>query len=259
MNKLLGVVSLAAVFAVATSVVSSVAIASEEKKVSKTYEFDAHGNVSVENINGDITVSGWDKDEILLEYVITADNKEDLEKIKVEVEHSKRDFDVEVDMESSSSFFGWGDGSSGEIEFTLKVPKGSTLRSIESVNGDIEISNVSNEVVADTVNGKIVVRNAASDVKFGTVNGDVEIHFDQIQSSNRVKGDSVNGDIEVYLPENDGFELRTDTVNGDLSNDFGIEVDEGEYVGAEMEGEYKSGGASLKFDTVNGDIEIRKK
>ncbi|WP_223670908.1 DUF4097 family beta strand repeat-containing protein [Kangiella shandongensis] len=243
--------------ALALSVMSLTALADETKTFSENYEFDAHGNVAIDNINGDITISGWDKDEISLEYTVTADDEDDLENVNVDVAHSERELDIEVDIESGG-FMSWG-GSSGEVDFELKVPYGVSLRTIESVNGDIEISAVRGEMKVSTVNGRIVVQKAANNVKFDTVNGDVEVSLEELSSSTRIKGDSVNGDIEIYLPENDGFELKTDTVNGSLSNDFGIKVEEGDYVGADMEGEYKSGGASLKFDTVNGDIEVRKR
>lgn len=232
------------------------AMAEETKTEAKTYQFDANGRVSVENINGSIEVSGWDKNEISLQYTMTADDKDDLENIKVDIEHSQDNFDVEVDI-NSDGFMNWG-SNSGQVDFVLKVPQGASLRSIESVNGNIQIADVINEVSTSTVNGGILIKNAANDVTFGTVNGDAQVYFDQLPSSSRVKGDSVNGDIDIYLPENDGFELRSDTVNGDLSNDFDINVDEGEYVGADMDGKYKSGGASLKLDTVNGDISVRK-
>ncbi|AOE50644.1 DUF4097 family beta strand repeat-containing protein [Kangiella sediminilitoris] len=251
-KKWLGTVSM-----IALGLSSLAVTADESKSFSETYDFSENGSINLDNINGNIEVTGWDKEEILLEYTITADDEDDLDNIKVEIEHSEDDFDVEVDIDSGG-FMSWG-GSSGEVSFTLKVPHGVTLDSIESVNGNIEIEDVSGEIKAETVNGKIVIKNTAQDVKFGTVNGDVEVVVDTLSRSARIKGDSVNGDIDIYLPENDGFELSSDTVNGDLSNDFDIEVDEGEFVGADMNGEYKSGGASLKFDTVNGDISIHKK
>ncbi|GAA0201704.1 hypothetical protein GCM10009123_06260 [Kangiella japonica] len=246
------------VFSVVALGFASLAIqADETKSYSKTYDFFKYGSINLGNINGSIEVIGWDKDEIELNYTVRADSADDLKNVKVEVKHSKQDLDIEVDI-SSGGFMSWG-GSSGEVSFELKVPRGVSINSIESINGSINISGVSGEIRAETVNGKIVIKNVANDVKFGTVNGDVTVYVDSLSSSNRLKGDSVNGDIEIYLPENDGFDLKSDTVNGDLSNDFGIEVDEGEYVGAEMEGSYKGGGARLKFDTVNGDIEVNKK
>ncbi|NVK21288.1 MAG: DUF4097 family beta strand repeat protein [Kangiellaceae bacterium] len=231
--------------------------ATEKKRFSETYEFNRDGNVAIENINGDITITGWDRDEISLEYTVTADSKKDLERVKVEVNHSKSSFDVEVDINSKKGWFGWG-GSSGEVEFELKVPNSVSLKTIESVNGDLALEGISGDVKADTVNGRIKISGSKGDVTADTVNGDIEIRMQRMSDGQRIKGDSVNGDIEVYAPEDSSFSLRTETVNGDLSNDFGIEIDEGKYVGADMDGEYNGGGAKLVFDTVNGDIDLKK-
>ncbi|MCW9029809.1 MAG: DUF4097 family beta strand repeat-containing protein [Kangiella sp.] len=241
---------------VALSVFGTASQAEESKSFSQTYDFSATGSVSVENINGSIEVSGWDKDEIALEYVITADNQKDLERIKVIIDHSDKDFDVEVDFKSSG-MFNWG-GGSGEVDFVLKVPNKAKLNSIDSVNGAITIVGMHSDVQADAVNGKITIEGSSGDVSADTVNGKIIIRMARLGSSQRIKADSVNGDIAVYAPSDASFRLSSETLNGDLSNHFGIEVDEGDYVGAEMNGSYNGGGASLSFDTVNGDIVILK-
>lgn len=241
---------------VALSVLGTACQAKETKSFSQTYDFSATGSVSVENINGSIEVSGWDKDEIALEYVITADNEKDLKRIEVIIDHSEKNFDVEVDYKSSG-MFSWG-GGSGEVDFVLKVPHKAQLNSIDSVNGAITIANIYNDIKADAVNGRVTVEGASGDVSVDTVNGKIIIRMARLGSSQRIKADSVNGDIAVYAPADASFKLSSETLNGDLSNDFGIEVDKGQYVGAEMNGNYNGGGASLSFDTVNGDIEILK-
>ena len=230
--------------------------AEETKSFSQTYDFSATGSISLENINGSIEVSAWDKDEIALEYVITANNKKDLERVEVTIDHSKKDFEVDVDYKSTG-LFGWG-ATSGEVDFVLKVPSQAKLDSIESVNGSITIKNMQGDVEAEAVNGKVNVEGASGDVAVDTVNGKVIIRLDRLTSAQRIKADSVNGDITVYVPVDAGFKLYAETLNGDLSNDFGIEVDEDQFVGAEMIGVYNEGGANLSFDTVNGDVEVRK-
>ena len=231
--------------------------ARETKDFSKTYSFDAKGTISVDNVNGDIRITGWDKNEISLTYTIKADSKKALDRVKVKVDHSDSNFDVEVDFESSKSWFGWGD-SSGEVDFEIKVPSTASLKTIESVNGDLKLIQMSGDIKADTVNGRIEISGARSDVSVDTVNGDIIINMDRMSSGQRIKGESVNGDIEIVAPADSAFTLRSETLNGDLSNDFGIEVDEGQYVGADMDGDYNGGGAKLVFDTVNGDIEVKK-
>lgn len=241
---------------VALSVFTTIAQAKETKSFSQSYDFSATGSISVENINGSIDISGWDKDEISLEYVITANNEKDLKRIEVNIKHSDKDFDVEVDHKSSG-MFSWG-GGSGEVDFVLKVPNKAKLNSIDSVNGAITIKDMRSAVQADAVNGRITIEGSSGDVSADTVNGKIIIRMDRLGSSQRVKADSVNGDITLYAPADASFKLSSETLNGDLSNEFGIEVKKGRYVGADMNGSYNGNGASLSFDTVNGDIELRK-
>lgn len=244
--------------AFAASSVSFAALADVERDFSKTYDFDSDGVIRIENINGNIEIEGWDRKQIQFEYTATADNDEDLEGVEVDVDASSDKFSVGVDFKQKKSWFGWN-SSSGEVAFRLKVPHEAVLKIIESVNGDISIEEVLGDIKAETVNGKVSIENAGGDVSADTINGKVKIVMKNFTGDQRIAADSVNGDIVVYLPENQGFKLDTETLNGDLSNEFGIEVDEGEYVGADMKGSYKDGNARLKFDTVNGDISVKKK
>lgn len=243
--------------AFAASSVSFSAVADVEREFSETYDFNSNGVIRVENINGNIEIEGWDRNEIRLEYTAVADDQDDLDAVQVEVDASDSRFSVDVDFKQKKSWFGWN-SSSGQVEFRLKVPHKAVLKMIESVNGDVSIEEVLGDIKADTVNGKIVIENAGGDVSTDTVNGDIKVVMKSFANNQRIKSESVNGDIVVYLPENQGFRLEAETLNGDLSNDFGIEVDEGEYVGADMEGRYKNGSARLSFDTVNGDIDVKK-
>ena len=48
-------------------------------------------------------------------------------------------------------------------------------------------------------------------------------------------------------------------VNGNITNEFGLTVDRGEWVGRSMEGVLRSGGARITIETVNGSIDIKKR
>lgn len=234
-------------------------LADVSKTESKSYGLDKDASVSIENINGNILIVGWDRNEALLEYTKTAGDQENFDNIEVTVDSSSRRFAVEVDFKKQQSGWSFGRrGASGKVDFTLKVPHTVYLKSVESVNGRISIDSIKGDIRSATVNGRIRVDGAESDVNIETVNGDMDVSMNRLSADQKLKADSVNGDIEIYLPENDGFRLSSDTVNGDLSNDFGIKVEEGEYVGSDMDGNYKNGGARINIDTVNGDIEVRK-
>lgn len=247
------------VTALFASTVSFSALADVERKFSEKYEFDKNGQVRLENINGSIDVVGWDREQIQFEYTIKADDEDDLERVEVDIDASSSRFsaDVEFSKKKSGWFGGWNNYSSGTVDLRIKVPHSAVLKMIESVNGEITIEDVHGSIKTETVNGEITVKDAKSDVTANTVNGEVNIIMKSFNEQ-RVKAESVNGDIVVYLPENDGFTVVAETLNGDLSNDFGIKVVEGTYVGADMDGRYKSGGGKLSFDTVNGDVSVKK-
>ena len=64
-------------------------------------------------------------------------------------------------------------------------------------------------------------------------------------------------------PPGDGFvspdvDIEASTVHGRIRNDFGLEVDRGEYVGRSLRGSVGSGGARIDLSNVNGSIDIRR-
>ena len=54
-------------------------------------------------------------------------------------------------------------------------------------------------------------------------------------------------------------DVRAETVNGRISNDFGIEVHKGKYVGSSMNGAVGAGGPTIELETVNGAIHLRSR
>jgi DUF4097 and DUF4098 domain-containing protein YvlB len=50
--------------------------------------------------------------------------------------------------------------------------------------------------------------------------------------------------------------VRASTVHGGITNDFGLQVRHGEYVGHNLEGQIGTGGPRIKLETVNGSIKI---
>ena len=68
---------------------------------------------------------------------------------------------------------------------------------------------------------------------------------------------SVNGHLLLTLPSNAKAELEASTVNGGISNDFGLRVHKHRYVGSDMRGQLAGGGTRVKLSDVNGRIEVR--
>lgn len=219
----------------------------------RTYPMDHGGRVALENINGDVTIEVWDEAEVRVYAVKRASSTERLNALRIDVDASERGVFVDTHYPNSRDL---GDGDRHgrmEVEFTLTVPRFATIDGVELVNGDLIIDGVEGDVEADTVNGEIVVRGASGEVELETVNGGIELELGP-GPSKEISLSSVNGTIEVFL--SGSAEIRAETVNGTIRNDFGIEVKKGKYVGSSMNGSVGSGGPSIELETVNGGIRI---
>jgi DUF4097 and DUF4098 domain-containing protein YvlB len=78
----------------------------------------------------------------------------------------------------------------------------------------------------------------------------------QLDESKAISLGSVNGNVTLIIPSDANAMIRAGTVHGMISNDFGIQVKHGEYVGHNLEGQIGNGGARIKLGNVNGGIRI---
>jgi len=219
----------------------------------QTYAMDHGGRVGLENINGDVTIEVWDAAEVRVYAVKTASSPERLDALKIDVNASARGVFVDTHYPNSRDLSHSDRHGRSEVEYILTVPRFAAIDGVELVNGNLLIDGVEGDIDADTVNGEIVARGAAGEIELETVNGGIELEIGS-GLSNDVSLSSVNGTIEVYL--SGSAEIRAETVNGKISNDIGIEVKKGKYIGSSMNGSIGSGGPSVDLETVNGGIRV---
>jgi len=224
-----------------------------EETFSQTYPLRSGGVFSLDNVNGSVTIEAWDRQEVSVDATITAKTQAGLDRVEVRVKPTADLVAVESHYENSRGF----NNDGAEVDYTIKVPKNAELRDVELVNGSLRISGLPGKVEASTVNGKIVAAGLSGDVDLESVNGKVEASFDQLGGRQRISIEAVNGSIELTVPKNADFDVSASTVHGGISNDFGLEVDDGEYVGHDLKGKVGAGGARVELENVNGAIKIR--
>jgi hypothetical protein len=142
-----------------------------------------------------------------------------------------------------------------EVDFEVRVPAGVRFVG-RSVNGAVEAEGLEGDAEAVTVNGgiKLATRGAA---RAETVNGSIQASLGRADWKGEAVFKTVNGSVRVELPAQASAEVRAKTVNGDVSNDFGLPV-QGRFVGRHLDGTLGSGGRQLRLETVNGSIRLLK-
>ncbi len=226
-----------------------------EKTFSETYPLKDGGVFALENVNGDVEIEAWDRSEVSVDARITARTQEGLDRIEIKVKATADRVAVETDYEDRG---GWSRNDGGDVDYTIKVPRSAELREIELVNGSLRLTGVPGRVEASTVNGKLIAGGLSGDLKLESVNGKVEVSFDRIGGNQRIEIEAVNGPIELRVPAGANFDVDASTVHGNISNDFGLEVDHGQYVGHDLKGKVGAGGPRIKLENVNGPIKILK-
>jgi DUF4097 and DUF4098 domain-containing protein YvlB len=227
----------------------------------QTYPFSATGRVSVENLNGEVRIAVWDRNDVQVDAVKRAYKQERIDEAKIEVNAGAEAIRIRTEYPDWNQRF--TDDERGRqnnpaiVDYSITVPRKARLESIDLVNGSLEINGVEGDVKASSVNGRVVARGLLGVAKLSTVNGGLEATFANLDSARPVTLNSVNGSVTVIIPSDANAVVRAGTVHGAISNDFGIKVHHGEYVGHELHGQIGQGGPLIKLSNVNGRILIK--
>ena len=253
-------------FALSLVVLQSSDAQTTEEKFTETfqqsYQLTATGRVSLENINGDIRVDVWDKNEIKVEAVKSANMQEKLKDLEIKIDSGADSIRIKVKY-PSTNYNGktkedWRRNNPGKIDFVLTVPRSARIDSIELINGNIDLKDLTGEVEASSINGKVTAKNLLGDCKLSTINGVTDASFEKVESGRSLSISSVNGKVLVTLPSDVNAQIKASVVHGSISNEFGLNVRKGEYVGRDMQGVLGNGGARINISNVNGSISVNR-
>jgi DUF4097 and DUF4098 domain-containing protein YvlB len=223
----------------------------------QTYALTPEGRVELDNINGAVQILSWDRDEVKVDAIKSADSKERLDEAKIEIDSGKDHISIRTKYRDHDLTFNWGSHNNpASVEYTVTVPRRARLDEIKLINGSLDVSGVSGEVRASCINGRLDAHNLAGRAQLSTINGHLDARFDQLAGST-VELNSVNGSVELTIPSDSKAEIDASTVSGGIDNDFGLHVNHHRFVGHELRGVLGSGGTHIKLGNVNGRIEIR--
>jgi DUF4097 and DUF4098 domain-containing protein YvlB len=229
-----------------------VAFAGQEvrEEFHQNYPLDKAGKVSLENVNGNVNVVTWDRDEVQVDAVKHAKKQEHLDEVKIEVDAKADSIRVKTKYPDGRK----SRNNSTSVDYTLTVPKQSNLAKVSTVNGGVEIENVSGDVEIHSVNGPVSATGLANEAELSSVNGAVKASFSEVRKDISLK--SVNGSVTVAVPKGTDADLSASTLNGGISSDFGLQAKAHFPVGRNLDTRLGKGGPAIKMSSVNGGIHI---
>lgn len=272
------------------------------EKITREFIFEkpgSHNTLVVANINGNITVTGYKGNKILVEITrtIRAKTPERLEKGKAQIKMGMMDLADTIILYTQGicSRFGKKNNNKGDwpqqagwgyqwnneedacqelcdyaLDYVIKVPEAINLM-VSTVNqGNVNIENLSGGIVANNVNGSIALSNISRESSASTINGNVDISY-SVNPEKACRFYTLNGDINAWFPKGLSATMSFESFNGELYTN----VPQLESLPAEVEKKSTSegikfkvngnrfkvgnGGVLLDFETFNGDVYIKEK
>jgi hypothetical protein len=226
----------------------------------KAYSLEGVKKISVENVNGGIEASAWDKPYFKVRAAKKAEGsraEETLRLTEIRVTKVGDEIKVETINPKRRRLFGFLDfgGSGAHVDYVLQIPPSINVR-FETCNGRIAASGFSGSFSGDAVNGSIELTGLSGPSSANTVNGSIRLAYTGPLKKTRIE--TVNGSIDVAFDKSSSFAYDLQTVNGHIEGDFEMPV-EGKFGPKEARGNYNGGTEPLHCETVNGTIRLKTK
>jgi len=218
------------------------------RTVSDTAPLDADGEVTVDNHEGSITVTAWDRDRVRYEAeIMPTDEDPDAEKVSIRTRtsddrvqlataHEEGD-DESVVFGFDEDGFRWGGIDMPAVHYTITMPRTAAL-GIDDHESVIDVTGLAGRLRIDSHEGPITVAEQRGEIT-------IDSHESPISITDQ------EGDVRIDTHEG-RMELRR--VTGRLS----VDTHESELTAEEMTGglrfESHDGSARVSFATLSDDV-----
>jgi len=239
------------------------------EKLSKTLRLGKNGTFDLQNVSGDIVVTGGGGNDVRIDAVkrVRHPNESEaralLQAIDVRMEERNGNVEVRTDYPRRN----W----SGGVDFTVAVPRDGNVI-LRSVSGDVRVSNLNGDLRAETISGDLIATAVKRIRQAKTISGDLEItdtDADDVTASTvsgtllarAIKGrsvdlQSISGDVRMTDVQSDRAYVKSISGSIDFSGQL---ARNGRYEFQSHSGDVRvsplgSQGFSLEASTFSGDL-----
>jgi len=216
----------------------------------KTYRIGAGGQIRIGNISGDVIVTGYDGDAIVVK-----GTKKGRDRDQVEVQDRSGTGNVDIGVQYPKHC-----NCDASIRFEVQVPRSVNFDfdHISSVSGDVQVTGVTGRLNASAVSGDVQIKDVSGSVSASAVSGDVKVEISRLDGSDDMKFSTVSGDVSVLAPSSLDGDVDMSSFSGSIKNDFAIEVKTERYGSrSSASGRLGAGSRRVKMSSVSGDLSLR--
>jgi DUF4097 and DUF4098 domain-containing protein YvlB len=178
-------------------------------RFSRKLKLGRDGRVSVNNISGDIVVTGGAGDEVSIDAVKrTRGDQGQLANVRIVVDDRPGRVDVRTEYDMGRS----ARNNNVSVDYTVTVPSGASVE-LRSVSGGIKVTGVRGAVRAESVSGDVTTTDTPKVELAKSVSGDVTLSGIEIEGD--LSASSVSGSVRAKGVKAHSLDLGS--VSGDLT------------------------------------------
>jgi DUF4097 and DUF4098 domain-containing protein YvlB len=239
----------------------------EDRTYHETCGWKAGTTVTVENVNGNITVEAWDKDSVDATAEVEFRGRREryvedvIEETSFRVEKTAAGIRVRLSRPHSddgSDFWGWlfGGGTRVQVnaQMRIRVPAAAELEA-ETTNGNCEVRGVRGGLNIGSTNGTVEAEETGGAVDASSTNGDVRVTVAAMPAVGRLNCRTTNGSVHLSIPGKIDADVELSTTNGRVKSSYPITM-EGGFSGKHIRGRIGKGGGLIRCSTTNGNVDV---
>jgi Putative adhesin len=238
------------ILAAASWLVCHPAFATTEQVFERTYPLQSGGHFVLENVNGSVEVEGWDRNEVEVCAIKTAQNDpRDIDRVEIDVESHPDEVDVHTRYPD-------GEGAGVAVQYLIHVPNRVLLGSVHTVNGSLIVRGIDGGGELRSVNGDVEVLESSGRFNAKTTNGNLRLELRELADGAPMNLETVNGSVELGLPWDARADLNVHNMNGDLYSEVPVTSTTALPGSRAFHGRLGRGGGAISVRTVNGAIRL---
>lgn len=226
--------------------------ATTDQLFDKVYPLTAGGNFQLDNVNGSVQVDGWDRDEVEVSAVKTAQDDTlsgELDNVQIDVESHPGQVAVHTRYPA-------GEGSNVAVEYHVHVPYRVLLGGVKTVNGSVSVRGVNGGGDLRSVNGDVEVTDSTGPFNAKTTNGDLRLQLRKVKTSSPMNIETVNGSVVLSLPSDAAANLKVQNMNGHFSSELPVSAATAPTSAPLFKAKIGAGGGEISLRTINGGIRL---
>ena len=214
------------------------------------YPLPVGGSVAVENVQGEISVEGWDRAEVEITAAKIGTGRGDhLDDVRVVTELGFQSLKFRTVYPPRLD-------EPVRVNYRLRVPRQVRLSSLRTLEGSIAVRNVEGSVDARTLSGNIEQMGVTGRVVARALTGSILVSLRALPAGTApLLLDTVNGNVVLLLPPRPNADLELSTVAGTIEGNYAFQISSipGDTTRRTRLG---LGGVTISLRTVRGSIRV---